>query len=376
MTSAEHLEQRLKELSTLHAIGEILNAEVDFGSALRRSLDRLVDLLDLSTGWVFLSRVSRGDAHGGGFRVAATCNLPPALAVNHATALCRGRCNCQWRFQQGSLDTGVNIVECSRLEQAEGERWGLELHASVPLLGRQGPEGILNLAAPGHQQFDSETLAFLTAVGRQLGVAYERSKLLETQTQEARYSAALEERQRLARDMHDSVSQLLFAADLALQAGLESGEVANLKRGTSLVEDAMDELQALVEVLRPADLSDGLAAALGRLARRTGTLLTVHLEVEELSLDPAKELALYRIAQEALHNVLKHASASTVKLVFRGAPEAGTALTVEDDGVGMPPRAPAGFGLSNVRSRVEALGGRLEFGSGEHGGFRLEVRLP
>lgn len=125
-----------------------------------------------------MSCVSQGDRHRGGFSLAAATGLPPALARENSAPLCRGGCDCQWRFREGRLDAGVNIVHCSRLEAATGDKAGLELHASIPLLGRVGPVGVLNLAAPGSERFDPQTLAFLTAVGRQLGTAFARAALL------------------------------------------------------------------------------------------------------------------------------------------------------------------------------------------------------
>ena len=187
--AAAALERRVAELSTLNAIGDILNREADFGEALRLGLTKLVELLDLTAGWVFVTQVVQGDSHQGAFGVAATTGLPPALSEDENRPLCKGSCDCQWLFRQGQLDAGVNIVHCSRLESADGDKGGLELHASVPLLGRTGPVGILNLAAAGPEPFDAETLTFLTAVGRQLGTAFERSRLLSARTEAARHHA-------------------------------------------------------------------------------------------------------------------------------------------------------------------------------------------
>ena len=307
------LERRLEELSTLNAIGDILNREADFAVALGEALQKLVELLALRSGWVFLTRVVQGDLHQGTFTVAGTTELPPALSENDNRPLCRGSCDCQWLFRQGQLDTGVNIVHCSRLEAAAGDKGGLELHASVPLLGRAGPVGILNLAAAGRETFGAETLAFLTAVGRQLGTAFERASLLDARTEAAQHLAILEERQRFAAEMHDSVSQLLFAAELALQTGATG-------RAEDLVAGAQNELRALIEVLRPADLSGGLKAALTRLAERTEGLIKVQLEAQPPQLPPEHEHAetLYRAAQEGVHNALKHARATRLPAPLRG----------------------------------------------------------
>ena len=366
------LERRLEELSALNAIGDILNREADFSVALDEALQKLVELLSLHSGWVFLTQVVQGDMHQGTFAVAATTGLPPALSEEDNRPLCHGACDCQWLFRQGQLDTGVNIVRCSRLEAATGDKGGLELHASVPLLGRAGPVGILNLAAAGREKFDAETLAFLTAVGRQLGTAFDRAALLAARTEAAQHLAVLEERQRFAAEMHDSVSQILFAAELALQTGAAA-------RAGDLVGDAQNELRALVEVLRPAELPGGLKAALVRLAQRTEGVVRVQLEAHPLpELPPDHAQALYRAAQEGVHNALKHARAAQLRLRCEAvsAPEGvSVRLSVEDDGVGFPEPLTEGFGLRSLRGRAEALGGTLSL-TRTATGTRLELEVP
>lgn len=362
------LERRLEELSTLNAIGDILNREADFGEALNIALEKLVELLALSAGWVFVTQVVQGDLHRGDVAVAATTGLPPALSEGGNRPLCTGGCDCQWLLRQGRLDTGVNIVRCSRLEAASGDKAGLELHASVPMLGRAGPVGILNLAATGPEPFGAETLVFLTAVGRQLGTAFERAALLTARTEAARHLAALEERGRLAAEMHDSVSQLLFAAELALQMGAAA-------RAGELVAGAQGELRALVEVLRPADLSDGLKGALTRLAERTAGAITVHLEADPPELSPLHAETLYRAAQEGVHNVLKHARAGRLWLRCARTP-VGVELTLEDDGAGLPEPLTEGFGLRSLRARAEKLGGTLRLSTKKPRGTRLVLELP
>ena len=377
--SQNALERRLSELSTLNAIGEILNEEPDFAGALGRALGRLVALLGLKSGWVFVTRVAQGSPHKGSFRAAAATGLPPALARNGNEPLCKGGCDCQWLFRHGELDTGVNIVHCSRLEAAAGDKAGLEIHASIPLLGQRGPVGILNLAAPGRERFDDDTLLFLTTVGRQLGVAFERSALQDERTREARYLAALEERQRLATEMHDSVTQHLFAADLSLRVARDGPDgaqrAASLDRSAELVNAALGELRALVEVTRPPGGAD-LQTLLARLARRVPEGVNVHLETEPLELDPRQTEALYRVAQEAVHNALKHAGARGLWLgLERRGPD--VVLSVADDGRGLSDGAgEGGLGFETMRARAASLGGTLEVSNRPRGGLRVEVTFP
>jgi two-component system, NarL family, sensor kinase len=374
------LAERIEQLATLNAIGEVLNEEPSFARAAERALERLVGLLALDAGWLFVTRVAHGDSKDGGFTVAASCGLPPALARDDAAPLRAQWCDCQALFRRGRLDTGVNIVHCSRIAEAEGDTGGLEIHASIPLLGQRGPIGIMNLAAPGNARFDEPTLAFLTAVGRQLGTAFERSSLQDARTREARYLAALEERQRLATEMHDSVAQMLFAADLNLQAALHDPPHREERLGaaSALVGEALGRLRALVEVVRPAAAGASLETLLRRLAERLGGALDVQLEYAAPDPDAEVADALYRIAQEASHNALKHADARRLWIRLTAERDA-LRLVVADDGVGMGAEAEgggAGIGIASMRHRAARVHGALSVHPRSGGGTEVEVTLP
>lgn len=378
----EHLERRLRELETLNAIGEVLNRAPFFREAVHEALERLVALTGSQAGWVFLARIEHGDVHYSSFRLAAVAGLPSGLTSADCAALRDGSCECQGMFRRFELDHGTNLVTCSRLASVtrdDGDTGGLRVHASVPLQGREGPVGILNLAAPDNHRFDPQTLSLLTAVGRQLGIAYERAQAQAQRRVEAEHVAALEERSRVARDIHDSATQLLFGAHLALRVAREGGDPARtadaVERGSGLVEAALDELRGLVELLRTADLDQGLYPALVRLRQRVSGPVEVHLDAEPVDLAPATADGLYRIVQEAVHNTLKHADATSVWIRLLAADER-LVLTVSDDGRGLSPEPVRGVGLTSIAARVEELGGTLAFGEREGGGARVRVEVP
>ncbi len=373
------VDRRLAELQTLHAIGEILNREPDFGAALGQAVRRLVELVGCRTGWVFLTHPGEDDPHYGGWQTAATVGLPPALAADDCRALRDGSCECEGMFRRGELDTGCNIVECSRLRGATGDTAGLEIHASVPLQGRTAPVGILNLASPGPEPFDAETLSLADAVGAQLGVAYERSLLLRERERAAAERATRDERERIARAAHDSVSQLLFGASLALKVARHTTEreavQAATDRAAEHVEASLVELRRLIELLRTADLEQGLTAALKRLAERTSGTMKVRLHAEPVTVPPPVAEALYRSAQEGVHNAMRHGRPDHVwiRLERRAA---CLALVVEDDGAGPPDDLVAGVGLDSIRARAQELGGHMRLASRRDRGARLEVVVP
>lgn len=362
---------RHQQLVTLNSIGEILNREAEFELAVSEALEQLVCLMGLSAGWVFLSNTSQGDSHQGSFSLAASTGLPPALSRDERRPLCSGSCECQGLLRRGKLDHGINMVTCSRLADSQGEREGLELHASVPLLGSEGPVGILNLAAPGDTRFDRNTLTFLAAVGKQLGIAFQRSRLQAQRTREVRYSAALEERERLAREMHDSLAQLLFAAELSLQSALaEATDPPSpaLQRASEAVSGALADLHSLVEVQRAADLPFGLLPALARLAHRTGAGETqVHLDAQPLDVQGQPAEALYRIAQEAVGNALRHSQGQNIWIRLERC-GTGLNLSVADDGRGFDvEESHAGMGLAGLHQRASAVGGWVRIESGNDG---------
>jgi sigma-B regulation protein RsbU (phosphoserine phosphatase) len=187
-------DRRIVELTTLNQISATLNEAVDLESALRSSLEQLVRLMDLTTGWIFILDQS---TPGEPARLVHTADshLPPALAADDAARLKPAGCSCQDLFTSGKFKKSVNIVECSRIEdalEAGGDVGGLRIHASVPIRARDRVIGILNVASPAIHHFDEEDLQLMTAVGNQIGLAAERARLFDlTRIQRVNEQAAL-----------------------------------------------------------------------------------------------------------------------------------------------------------------------------------------
>jgi signal transduction histidine kinase len=204
-----------------------------------------------------------------------------------------------------------------------------------------------------------------------------------------------EERQRLASDLHDSVSQALFSMTLqtrALELALQQrGEDPNGRPGRMLVElkdltrGALAEMRALIFELRPDALhKDGLVIAVRRhadaVAARKGFEVRVQASVDRLPLDERAELELFRIVQEAVHNCVKHAQPRCVEIRFHEPTDADRTLVVEvaDDGVGFDPDKghPGHLGLSTMRERTERLGGHFTIDSSPAGSTTVRAVLP
>jgi serine phosphatase RsbU (regulator of sigma subunit) len=169
----------IKKLTALNEIAETLNRAVDGKDALQNALVRLIELMELETGWIFLKDPSSKKRWWGkGYVLAAHHNLPPALALDKARAW-KGGCQCQTLCNNKQLLRSYNQVRCTRLASAGGNRRGLVVHASTPLCSGENVLGILNVAAPDWSAFSPEALALLTNAGSQMGIALERARLFD-----------------------------------------------------------------------------------------------------------------------------------------------------------------------------------------------------
>jgi len=255
--------------------------------------------------------------------------------------------------------------------------------AVVPMASRDRGFGSVNAYYPRGVEPSPDDIAFLRAVADQGSVAVQNARLLT----EAQSKAGLEERQRLARELHDSVSQALYGIALGARTARALAEhspeqlTEPLDYVLSLAEAGMTEMRSLIFELRPESLaSEGLVAALEKrvavLRARHQLTVAAHLGGEpELPL-PLKE-TLYRIAQEALHNAVKHAHAShvEVRLSLTGST---VELQIGDDGVGFEPSAPrpGHLGMQSMRERAAAHRGSIEIDSEIGGGTTIRARLP
>ena len=231
----------------------------------------------------------------------------------------------------------------------------------------------------GFTAADEELLRLLAA---HAAIALTNARLYERN----RELSVVAERHRIARELHDAVAQKLFSlrltADAAAALVTRDGARAQAELETvrHLAAEAADELRAIVDGLRPVDLAgDGLGAAL----RKQVEVLdrahrpTVQFAGEQVPrLPAAREEAAYRIAQEALHNELRHAEASNVMVAIYGREDA-VVLEVADDGRGFDPGTPSRqYGLASMRERARAVGGRLRVRSEPGAGTTVRLEVP
>lgn len=169
----------IENLQALNKIADTLNRAADVQTALSSALAQLVELLGLETGWIFLvDPAAQSRWAGRGYRLLAHHNLPPAMHPDNPDAW-DGGCQCQTLCNKGSFHEAYNEIICSRLSEVHGNKAGLIVHASVPLLSGERRLGIMNVAAPNWEAFTPRALALLTNVGSQMGVALERARLYD-----------------------------------------------------------------------------------------------------------------------------------------------------------------------------------------------------
>lgn len=381
-TDAEMLRRRNDELSILNAIAEALNREIDLDQALRTTLAHVATLCDLQTGWIWLINEDTGDPY-----LAVVQNLPPALANKPHRMNGTTYCHCLNTYQKGDLDgaANVNIVTCTRLEGLIDETNGLQYHASIPLYAHGKKLGLLNVASPDWRELSPDNLRLLYTIGDLLSMAIERTRLFNRSVEQG----ANEERTRIAREIHDTLAQGLTAialqletADALLENESDTGRVrALVQQALALTQSNLDEARRSVLDLRAAPLEGrSIAEALETLARDYAARWTLELELvihATHKLSQRLETGLFRVAQEALTNAVRHAHASKLKLVFKTQPHQ-VLLIVQDNGQGFDVEqiAAGRYGLIGLNERVKLLGGSLTINSTPEAGTRLEVIVP
>jgi signal transduction histidine kinase len=268
--------------------------------------------------------------------------------------------------------------------------------ASVPMSSDMaGLVGVLNVHTRQRREFTDRDLRLLTLIGRLVAGAVHQARLhRQLWSRERAHEVFVEqvvaaqeaERRRFAGDIHDGISQRLVSLTYHLDAAdrtLRDDPVyaaQEIVLARELADLTLDEAHAAVAGLRPPILDDlGLAGGLGSLAR---TLPDIHVELQltDQRLPEHVEVALYRIAQEALHNVLKHSAASSAVLFFSVHRQTAR-LEVRDDGVGFSPEPPSpsargGYGLNSMAERAELIGGRLSIRSWPGSGTSVVVTVP
>ena len=380
MTSDRHL-------GILNALAQALSRSLDLEEVLHTALDKVAELLELDTGWVWLLDEATGQS-----RLAAGRNLPPGLVEQ--PKLMEGSCLCLRTYRAGDLRgaANVNVVWCTRLEKLVEGKNELQFHASIPLYADDRKLGILNVASRDWRELSGEELDLLYTVGALVSLAVERTRLAARSAE----LAALEERNRLAREIHDTLAQSLAGiamrletADALAESTGDSARSAQLtdvvRHALALTRSTLDEARRSVLDLRAAPLEGRTLVealrALGDEFRSAGDRgLDVDVtwdDAEQRTLPPAVEIGLYRIAREALTNVVRHANARRATIRVERA-DGVVRMRIGDDGRGFDPStvSPDRYGLIGANERAWLLGGSLRVESTPGTGTTIDIEVP
>lgn len=397
------LEMRTHELSTLQ--------DLSIGLASKSELHELVDealgALEQTMAYSSASVWSRTDRESGaqvvlmGYRQVEDDAASP-VTPEDLTGMRLSRTNLQ-RYEQIERE-GRPIIE-NRVRQSllswlwemlsddartSGLYRGTRAWMAVPLKSRDTVMGVLRVDHEEPDYFDDERVRLLNAVGSQTGLAMRHAQLLSQQKD----MAVVAERNRIARDLHDAVSQTLFAANviagtLGRLASREEGSAATAIREQAAVlerlnKGALAEMRLLMFELRPdalqqTPLADLLQHAIEALASRGHIEITQRLARQD-NLPSATRVQIYRIAQEALSNIGRHSGASHAVIEWMVADGGqNLRLRIADDGHGFDPsqQHPGHFGLSNMAERAAEIGASYSITSGPDEGteIRVEIRV-
>jgi two-component system NarL family sensor kinase len=380
-SNTEELRRRNRELTILNHIAETLNRSTDLREILSNTLAQVTELFDLQTGWVWLLKEESDE-----FYLAATQNLPRGLSSH--PALMEGACYCLDTYRTGDFNgaANVNVIACSRLKKLVEGSDGLRYHSSIPLYAREKKLGVFNVASAGWSELSPENLRILYTVGDLLSMAIERARLFARSAE----IGALEERNRLAREIHDTLAQgltgialKLETADALLETGVEVEQVQPIiEQALVSTRHNLEEARRSVLDLRAAplegrNLPEALSLLASRMNQHSSTAIKYHVEGANNPVPTRVEVGLYRVAQEALENITQHAGAMEANLFLSISPEQAT-LEIADNGRGFEPdqNATGRFGLVGLNERVHLLGGTLDLKSSPGAGTIVRVAIP
>jgi nitrate/nitrite-specific signal transduction histidine kinase len=370
-----HLEERVQERTqALRAANEVLQrraVQMETSAQVSRQITSILSIDDL------LARVVQLIRDAFGYFEARIFLLEDEELVLRISTRSGERGITRLHISQTSLNT-----EAVRTNQAvvvndvtQDARYLLEEHLAeirselvIPLRVGERVISTLDVVSDKLNTFTSEDRLVIQMLGDQVAIAIENARLYE----HSRELAVLEGRNQLARDLHDSVNQSLYSLNLLSEGWrrmVQSGEAANpeeyFDRAAEISQQALGEMRLLLYELRPTTFEEGgLVGALQRrldaVERRAGIQARLIAD-EPIDLPAPAQDGLYRIAQEALNNVLKHAGATQV-IVRLNIRDKQVVLQVSDNGRGFAldaPNSQGGMGLNNMRQRAQEMGGSL-----------------
>jgi signal transduction histidine kinase/HAMP domain-containing protein len=391
----EAILRRNRELATMNELAMTITQSLRLETILGKALDDLLPLTGMDVGSIYLVEKETGQLKLQAYRGVSQEAAQAMLRLHRMDSGCGG-----------VVETGQPQVVPDLAGYYGGrtgaslEHDGLRSLVHVPLTVRGAPLGSLCVGTRNPHDFVPEEVALLTAIGSHIAVAVENARLYEEvkRKEELRgellekvIAAQEEERKRIARELHDDTSQALTALLYAIETATETSDPTEARRvlaGMRQVATAtLEGVHKLIFDLRPAILDNlGLPAALRWYAETRLQEAGVRLHLEEKGtsrrLPPQTETALFRVVQEAISNIVRHAGARNVRLIF-DCQDSAVGIDVQDDGIGFDMAEVArsidqqrGLGLVGMQERVSLLGGQIAIVSAPGMGTQISIRVP
>jgi nitrate/nitrite-specific signal transduction histidine kinase len=386
-TLEKKVAERTHELATLNAIAAHVSSLLHLNEIMADALERIMELTGMEHGIAYRIEGGEGGAANPGtdakeafLRVMAFRGLPPTLAdlgdrlpLRQSAAGVAGSRGepVIWRLAELPTESAVR----ERLATL-----GVEQIIAIPLMTKGRLVGSLNLSTNQSRIYSPEQIALLKTIGQQIGVAVENANLYD----QAKQHAITAERNRLARELHDAVTQTLFSANLIADVipriwkrDPEEG-MKNLEELRQLTRGALAEMRTLLLEMRPETLKRvDIKSLLTQLADAFVGRVRVPVSVAiqgDCELPHDVKLVSYRIAQEALNNIAKHSGARHVELHLECQP-GWVNLLVKDDGLGFDPDSitPEHLGIAIMYERANSIGAALKIESQLNQGTTIEL---
>jgi two-component system nitrate/nitrite sensor histidine kinase NarX len=376
------IQQKTHSLEILYDVAANINAANDLEDLLTRFLHTLKDVVDARAGTV---RMLTSD---GRMQLIASSGLDQQV-VEQEKLVDIDRCLCGKAARNGEVYALNNLEGCGQFAgRPFFDNKNVEMIA-VPLRYRGKVLGVYNLFTEQSSLVEREDMKdLLTSIGHHLGMAIEKSRLDE----EANLLSIMEERTRLANELHDSLAQSLASLkfqvrvlDETLHSGDESALWQELERIENSLDEAYTELRELIAHFRAPIHKRGLIPAVEqaveRFRRNSQISAFLQLEWDNAKLPAEVEIQVLRIIQEALANIRKHSEAHAVRVLMRATKNGEYMILVEDDGIGMQDKVMKGgpgehLGLKILNERAARIGGRLKIESEPGEGTRIILRFP
>lgn len=365
----------------LEYLNEVMNplvTEFDLGRLLQIVVTRVRDLIAARA-------VTLALPHADGMRIEAVAGDDTA---GHVGMPLPPRSKTMRVLERKRSERVDAVLDDPEVDQESARRLELNTALYVPLVVRDRAIGVIGAhdKLGADPRFTHEDLRIAEIFAARAAVAVDLSQRVAREALQRVVTAQELERRRLARELHDETGQALTSILLGLRGLEEAGDPEELRKAVTevrdLVRSTLQDVRQLAVELRPKALDDfGLVAALERLtqsfAEQTGLSVEFEPALPEGRLPPEVETALYRIVQESLTNIVKHARATRVSVVLTRKDDS-VSVVVEDDGVGFEPgRArEGGLGLVGMRERVGLLGGRVTVESRPGAGTTFVAEVP